>query len=874
MHLDNKQDEMKTLLAQRDKEQGMVDKGIARSQKDRKRKDLDQNKAAFELIEQSIAGVMRGLQDQIDIAENRKGGPAPVWLDDLQRVELRTTADMALRVVFDAVSKTWTLNKTAKTLGYAFKNHLFAHVMSETRDGKRVIEQIQRQAQLHSDKQERRRDYVMRIAKKRGYDDNQWDDIRYARTGAILWNACLMGAQLFAKVSMRLDNDEHLTEYVAFKPEIEAQIADRNIILDAMKPVFEPMLQKPLPWSMDNIGPYIDPALAKMVPLVKNTQFAQDMDIDEAMRTGDMDQCIEAINFLQETPYAINSYVVDAVEWIYTAKLDRKVNGFPNLTLIKKPKRMTKEEFSELEKQEQIELMQESVEIDKSNADVRSNLQNVPRYLEEAKFLHEQDEFFLPHQLDRRGRVYHVPDFGHHNADYIRGMFKFANEKPIGNNIAFLALQIANTYGQDKIALDQRVQWVEDNEEIILLCGETFKHPDAWEFWRKASDPFQFLAAANELYKFRQFEAENPDKATEFMSGLPIALDATQSGIQHYAAASRNQSDGELVNLVPQDKPNDLYIACLNEAKRIISDRLVDMKTDAAYSPANDDDDEEEAARKKKRDNHIDIAERTLKWEGYNRNVMKRNAMTYSYSSRRYGFSEQLQSDIMSELSKQHRLGEIKEHPFGSDRGFRASHFLAGVHEQAIERVVSSAAEGMAFLQACAAALAREGKHFSFITKWGFPVHQQYVKFKPNRAKVWWFDEVSNKIDRKGRATLRNLTDEINITKSCNAVAPNVIHAQDSLHLMMSVQTCASHGVTDLMVVHDSFSTTIADASTMSWAIREAFVQLYYDYCLFSDIKEQVLAMLDQPELADLPDIPYKGSLDIEAVLQSDYAFS
>ena len=175
----------------------------------------------------------------------------------------------------------------------------------------------------------------------------------------------------------------------------------------------------------------------------------------------------------------------------------------------------------------------------------------------------------------------------------------------------------------------------------------------------------------------------------------------------------------------------------------------------------------------------------------------------------------------MSELSKQHRLGEIKEHPFGSDRGFRASHFLAGIHEQAIERVVSSAAEGMAFLQACAAALAREGKHFSFITKWGFPVHQQYVKFKPNRAKVWWFDEVSNKIDRQGRATLRNLTDEINITKSCNAVAPNVIHAQDSLHLMMSVQTCASHGVTDLMVVHDSFSTTIADASTMSWAIRK-----------------------------------------------------
>ena len=75
MHLDNKEDANRITCSSVTKEQGMVDKGIARSQKDRKRKDLDQNKAAFELIEQSIAGVMRGLEDQIDIAENRKERP-------------------------------------------------------------------------------------------------------------------------------------------------------------------------------------------------------------------------------------------------------------------------------------------------------------------------------------------------------------------------------------------------------------------------------------------------------------------------------------------------------------------------------------------------------------------------------------------------------------------------------------------------------------------------------------------------------------------------------------------------------------------------------------------------------------------------------
>ena len=35
----------------------------------------------------------------------------------------------------------------------------------------------------------------------------------------------------------------------------------------------------------------------------------------------------------------------------------------------------------------------------------------------------------------------------------------------------------------------------------------------------------------------------------EYCSGLPIAIDATQSGIQHYAAASLNPARRQLVNL-------------------------------------------------------------------------------------------------------------------------------------------------------------------------------------------------------------------------------------------------------------------------------------------------------------------------------------
>ena len=66
---------------------------------------------------------------------------------------------------------------------------------------------------------------------------------------------------------------------------------------------------------------------------------------------------------------------------------------------------------------------------------------------------------------------------------------------------------------------------------------------------------------------------------------------------------------------------------------------------------------------------------------------------------------------------------------------------------------------------------------------------------------------------------------------------------------------CASNGVTDLMVVHDSFATTIGNAQRMSLAIREAFVELYDGYCLYSDVLEQVKAQHSDPDSVEWPEI-------------------
>lgn len=46
---------------------------------------------------------------------------------------------------------------------------------------------------------------------------------------------------------------------------------------------------------------------------------------------------------------------------------------------------------------------------------------------------------------------------------------------------------------------------------------------------------------------------------TTFISHLPIYQDGSCNGLQHYAALGRDQEGGKEVNLVPAEKPSDVY---------------------------------------------------------------------------------------------------------------------------------------------------------------------------------------------------------------------------------------------------------------------------------------------------------------------------
>ena len=88
----------------------------------------------------------------------------------------------------------------------------------------------------------------------------------------------------------------------------------------------------------------------------------------------------------------------------------------------------------------------------------------------------------------------------------------------------------------DKCPLHERVEWVLRNDNSI--CGQVLSSSGSSTSGRRPRSRSSLRAVSGTITE------DWPD----YCSGLPVGLDATQSGIQHYAAASLNPSDGKLVN--------------------------------------------------------------------------------------------------------------------------------------------------------------------------------------------------------------------------------------------------------------------------------------------------------------------------------------
>ena len=357
-------------------------------------------------------------------------------------------------------------------------------------------------------------------------------------------------------------------------------------------PFLTPLTEPPQPWTGVRKGG-LPAGHWACVPLIREHHRSIEDAARKAIGTGRMQPVLDAINILQSVPFTINLPVLDFL-------LNSSGPPAPSPPPAKEDldalpwnrRRAIKEEYTEALTKLRL------WEMDKSTAVV----------------LTRDERFWVPLNIDFRGRLYGIPHFNFSRADHIRGLFLFADGEAIGvDGLRWLKAHVAaradgNTWSHIKkpseLDLDGRIAWTEDNLELLRKIGNAVLRRDdlARLDWvlrddknKYLKEKYQFLAACCEL-------TQALDRGPEFITRLPLTFDATCSGLQHLCGMTR-ALEGLYVNLVPGEEPDDFY--------RRVAHRV--------WMAASDD-------------------VKALMEGPFDRKIVKQPAMSYFYGSRAGGF--------------------------------------------------------------------------------------------------------------------------------------------------------------------------------------------------------------------------------------------
>ena len=198
---------------------------------------------------------------------------------------------------------------------------------------------------------------------------------------------------------------------------------------------------------------------------------------------------------------------------------------------------------------------------------------------------------------------------------------------------------------------------------------------------------------------------------------------------------------------------------------------------------------------------------------------------------------------------------------------FKPASYLAGVIWDSIGNNLKSAREGMDYLQSIARLLSKEQLPIHWITPIGFPVYQSYPEMKSKRVKAMLMGEVI-------KPRINTETDKTDKLRMANGIAPNLVHSLDSACMMKTVNFAYDKGIRNFCNVHDSFGTTAADVDTLANSLKEAFIDIFSKHDVLADFKEDIFHQIPKEMREKLPDVPEKGSLDINKLRECDFFFA
>ena len=617
----------------------------------------------------------------------------------------------------------------------------------------------------------------------------------------------------------------------------------------------KPMVVPPLPWSGVFGGGYRTLKCQLKQPLIRTdkTRIYKDEDFSP--------EIYKACNIIQATPWSINKEVYTIMRYCYDNELS--IAELPvKLSDLELPPTLSSEEWDGLTKEERTtylgerKLKREFIDSQRSKVIAfGSKMSMCMRFL-------KYDKLYFPHSFDFRGRIYPVNTPVNPQSDkFGQALLHFYEKKKLGTTgVKWWKIHGANCWGLDKEEYDKRVAWVDGNKDFIIsIAKEPLK---LREEWSGCDDPWNFLAFAFEYARAHSSGHSEED----FESSLPVKLDATSSGLQHYSAIFRDAEGALATNLTKCKERKDIYgIVARKTHESGVGELEAEGETESQFVGQQEVSEGDRRAILRPPDSTRRLSVQTKRdlLRRTDRGICKPATMCLPYGITEYGSI----TDTI-EMADEGKLGQtIREANPVAKYGYCAwltRHILKGVAE-----TVTSAVVGMEWLKQAEKALQavnKNNQYIRFFTRLGFPSMQTYNK---NQTKM------VNTFLGKSRyqLTVRKATEFVDKRKSQSSIAPNYIHSMDATHLLMTaIKANAVLGTTDFSFIHDSFGVHASDTEEFSKIIRETFITLYEGDVL-EDLRNQWLGQF--PE-ADIPAVPkeHYGDFNLDEVKESRYFFS
>ena len=804
------------------------------------------------------------------IAENDHGGRGKrhAALAVLKRFDIDMLSFIALNSIFSGVTRMGKIASVLTTIGGQIEAEAKLLDIEEAK-GRKVAARLKAVVSRNGSTRARGKAFTKLAKEHLGEDAEGWPQDYKIKIAEPLVSAVLQALpELFEIITLPIGRN-HRETTIRLTDEGVQMMGRLRESMAWMQPIHRPMGVPPRPWTDMDTGCYYEPRTSRTVKLVRTFNKDHKQLIRQAITDGQMDYVLKAVNDIQSTAWAINADTLDLVKWAFEQGVEGL--GVPQHGLMTIPPKIDLDVWEVMNAQQRKGHRIALAGIHERNRGIVADQAVLLRDMETATELGRYASFWLPHNLDFRGRVYPVTHFSHQRADHIKAMFQFSEGKPLGDTGAgWLSIHLANCGDFEKVSkesFDTRLDWVSDNELMILQVGRDPK--GTVDRWKEADSPFMFVAACIDYYRWVQ-----SGRSESYVSHLAVALDGSNSGLQHYAAALRSKEEAGLVSLLPCERPSDLYRTVAEQVAVVVADEV-----DTAP-----------------------LAQTVLN-AGITRSLVKRNVMTFAYSSEQFGFRQQLMDDLMRPLNEAVFTGKAESNPYAVfrkdadgnpteelDGGFAASGYIASKVWQAVTQTVTKATEGMEFFKRLAATLAHEKQPLVWTTPLGLPVVHRYSIWETRTVQMFMYDRkvpvisarVGDKLTGDGENVLKRVetnirtspTDRIDKDKARSAVAPNVIHSMDGSHLMLTVLNATAEGMSDFALIHDSFGVHAGSTARFFDIIRESFVEMYTDYCPFEETLAFAKAVLSDEGIEKLPTIPAKGDLDLNDVLNAQYAFA